>query len=81
MGGGAYRGEPHRDVSGSSKAEGVREDMVMILLQFLREEMEKAEEDLELASLNNFHKLWVIGAVPCCLVSGPEVIRQGEQWP
>lgn len=43
--------------------------------------MGKAWEDLELASLNNFHKLWVTGAVPCFLVSGPEVIRQGEQWP
>lgn len=43
--------------------------------------MGKAWEDLELASLNNFHKLWVTEAVPCCLVSGPEVIRQGEQWP
>ena len=34
-----------------------------------------------MASLNNFSGLWVIGAVPGCLVPGPGVIRAGGQWP
>lgn len=32
---------------------------------------------LNMASLNNFSGLWVIGAVPRCLVPGPGVIGAG----
>lgn len=33
------------------------------------------------ANLNNFRRLWGIGAVPSCLVPGSEVSRTGGQWP
>lgn len=35
----------------------------------------------ELASLNNFGRLWAVGAVLSCLVPGPGVISVGEYWP
>ena len=31
-----------------------------------------------MASLNDFLGLWVIGAVPSCLVPGPGVIQQAD---
>ena len=32
---------------------------------------------LKLAGLNHFTRLWGLEAIPCCLVTGPEVIRAG----
>lgn len=32
------------------------------------------------ASLYNFSGLWYIGAVPCCLVPGPRVVRADGGW-
>ena len=36
---------------------------------------------LNMASLNNFSGLWVIGDVPSCLVPGPGVIREVDSGP
>lgn len=36
------------------------------------------EAKLRLANLNNFSRLWGIGAAPRCLKSGPGVMRTGE---
>ena len=38
------------------------------------------ESGLGLASLNNFSRLWGIGADPSCLVPGPGMIRAGGWW-
>lgn len=36
---------------------------------------------LGLASLNNFSRLWNIGAVPSFMRPGPGLIRAGGLWP
>ena len=34
---------------------------------------------LKLAGLNHFSRLWGLEAIPCCLVTGPGVIRAGRK--
>ena len=48
------------------------------LLRFL---LVRQVSRLNMASLSNFSGLWVIGAVPSCLVPDPGVIRAGGLWP
>jgi len=35
---------------------------------------------LELSSLNNFIRTWVIGVISICLVPGPELIKAEKYW-
>lgn len=76
---GAPHEEPHEEGPGlvrrqREQVNGEQEPLLGFLLV-------RQVSRLNMASLNNFSGLWVIGAVPSCLVPGPGVIRAGGQWP
>lgn len=50
--------------------------------RFPQEEVgETGEADAGWAHLRTFSRLWRVGAVPCCLVPGPGMIRAGGRGP
>lgn len=75
------RGPPKEEL-GSARRQRERENQGQeSLLWFLVEETVKAEYvDLELVSLNNVSKFWVIRVILSCLEPGPERSRVGGWW-